>query len=32
MAAVVENDMHVLLAPVQALGPDDLLFAISFSG
>ena len=32
MAAVTENDMHVLLATVQALGPDDLLFAISFSG
>ncbi|AHF76178.1 Transcriptional regulator, RpiR family [Sodalis praecaptivus] len=32
MAAVAENDMHVLLATVQALGPDDLLFAISFSG
>lgn len=32
MSAVAENDMHVLLATVQALEPEDLLFAISFSG
>ncbi|HBL4693159.1 MurR/RpiR family transcriptional regulator [Citrobacter sedlakii] len=30
--AVVERDMHALLATVQALTPDDLLFAISYSG
>lgn len=32
MAAVAEKGMHVFLAMVQALGPDDLLFAILFSG
>lgn len=30
--AVAEADMHVQLATVQALGKDDLLLAISFSG
>jgi DNA-binding MurR/RpiR family transcriptional regulator len=30
--AVAEADMHVLLAAVKALGKEDLLLAISFSG
>lgn len=30
--AIVEQDMHALLATVQALGSDDLLLAISYSG
>lgn len=30
--AVVERDMHALLATVQALAPEDLLLAISYSG
>ncbi|AUO63335.1 DNA-binding MurR/RpiR family transcriptional regulator [Citrobacter amalonaticus] len=30
--AIVERDMHALLATVQALTPDDLLLAISYSG
>ncbi|MCT4707216.1 MurR/RpiR family transcriptional regulator [Enterobacteriaceae bacterium H11S18] len=30
--AVAEQDMHALLATVQALNPDDLLLAISYSG
>ena len=30
--ATVERDMHALLATVQALTPDDLLLAISYSG
>ncbi|AKA38001.1 MurR/RpiR family transcriptional regulator [Yersinia ruckeri] len=30
--AVSEADMHVQLAAVQAMGPQDLLLAISFSG
>lgn len=30
--AVAEQDMHALLATVQAMSPDDLLFAISCSG
>lgn len=29
---VAEHDMHALLATVQALAPDDLLLAISYSG
>lgn len=32
MAAVAETDMHVLLATVQAISPEDVLLAISFSG
>mgnify|MGYP000754912315 FL=1 len=30
--AVVERDMHALLATVQALSPNDLLLAISYTG
>lgn len=30
--AVSEQDMHALLATVQAMSPDDLLLAISYSG
>ena len=30
--AIVEQDMHALLATVQAMSPDDLLLAISYSG
>ena len=30
--AIVEQDMHALLATVQAMDPDDLLLAISYSG
>lgn len=30
--AIIELDMHALLAGVQAMAPDDLLFAISYSG
>ncbi|WP_348235041.1 SIS domain-containing protein, partial [Salmonella enterica] len=30
--AVVERDMHALLATVQAQAPEDLLLAISYSG
>ena len=30
--AVAEQDMHALLATVQAMTPDDLLLAISYSG
>ncbi|MGP6488618.1 MurR/RpiR family transcriptional regulator [Duffyella gerundensis] len=30
--AVAEQDMHALLASVQALQPDDVLLAISYSG
>lgn len=30
--AVVERDMHALLAAVQALSPNDLLLAISYTG
>ncbi|MDK9365123.1 MULTISPECIES: MurR/RpiR family transcriptional regulator [Lelliottia] len=30
--AVVEQDMHALLSTVQAMTPDDLLLAISYSG
>lgn len=30
--AVAEQDMHALLATAQALGPDDILLAISYSG
>ena len=30
--AVVEQDMHALLATVQAMTPDDVLLAISYSG
>lgn len=30
--AVVEQDMHALLATVQALGPGDVLVAVSYSG
>jgi len=30
--AVVEQDMHALLATVQAMGPGDLLLPISYSG
>ncbi|WP_163370389.1 SIS domain-containing protein, partial [Escherichia coli] len=29
--AIVEHDMHALLATVQAMDPDDLLLAISYS-
>ncbi|WP_345828582.1 MurR/RpiR family transcriptional regulator [Erwinia sp. HDF1-3R] len=32
MSAVAEQDMHALLASVQALGPGDLLLAISYTG
>jgi len=32
MTAVAETDMHVLLATIQAISPQDLLVAISFSG
>ncbi|TCV92209.1 MurR/RpiR family transcriptional regulator [Biostraticola tofi] len=32
MMAIAETDMHVLLATVQALSAEDVLFAISFSG
>lgn len=32
LTAIAESDTHVLLATVQALGDDDLLLAISFSG
>lgn len=32
LTAIAESDTHVLLATVQALGEDDLLLAISFSG
>ncbi|WP_435952542.1 MurR/RpiR family transcriptional regulator [Dryocola sp. BD626] len=30
--AVAEQDMHALLATAQALGPEDILLAISYSG
>lgn len=30
--AVVEQDMHALLSTVQAMAPEDLLLAISYSG
>ncbi|ROP63152.1 RpiR family transcriptional regulator [Enterobacter sp. BIGb0383] len=30
--AVVEQDMHALLATVQAMAPEDVLLAISYSG
>lgn len=30
--AVAEQDMHALLATVQAMSPDDILLAISYSG
>ncbi|WP_253382624.1 MurR/RpiR family transcriptional regulator [unidentified bacterial endosymbiont] len=30
--AIVEQDMHALLATVQAMDPEDLLLAISYSG
>lgn len=30
--AVSEQDMHALLATVQAMSSDDLLLAISYSG
>ncbi|EPO1082782.1 MurR/RpiR family transcriptional regulator [Cronobacter dublinensis] len=30
--AVAEQDMHALLATVQAMGPEDLLVALSYSG
>lgn len=30
--AIVEQDMHALLATVQAMDPNDLLLAISYSG
>ena len=30
--AIVEQDMHALLATVQAMDPDDLLLAISYTG
>lgn len=30
--AVVEQDMHALLATVQAIAPEDVLLAISYSG
>ncbi len=30
--AIVEQDMHALLATVQAMDPDDLLLAISIPG
>lgn len=30
--AVAEHDMHALLSTVQALSPDDLLLAISYTG
>lgn len=32
ITAIVESDTHVLLSTVQALGEQDLLLAISFSG
>ncbi|HAG03678.1 MAG TPA: MurR/RpiR family transcriptional regulator, partial [Leclercia adecarboxylata] len=32
LIAIVEQDMHALLATVQAMAPDDLLLAISYSG
>lgn len=32
LSAIIERDMHALLATVQALTPDDLLLAISYSG